>query len=69
MTGWPRRSATATAYTRPLWPVSVRARAAGRDLLGLDTGIGQDGVKRRGELPGPITDQEPEAGDAITQIH
>ena len=25
---------------------SVRARAAGRDLHGLDTGLGQDGVKR-----------------------
>jgi hypothetical protein len=49
--------------------VSVRARAAGRDLHGLDAGIVQDGVKRRGELPGPITDQEPEAGGAITEIH
>ena len=38
--------------------VSVRARAAGRDLHGLDAGSGQDGVKRRGELPGPVTDQE-----------
>ena len=46
--------------------VSVRARAAGRDLHGLDAGIGQDGVKRRAELTGPITDQEPEAGGAIT---
>src|ERR1700745_2018335 len=49
--------------------VSVRAWAAGRDLHGLDAGIGQDGVKRRGELPGPVTDQEPEADGAITEIH
>jgi hypothetical protein len=46
--------------------VSVRAWAAGRDLHGLDTGIGQDGVKRRAELTGPVTDQEPEADGAIT---
>jgi hypothetical protein len=49
--------------------VSVRPRAAGRDPHGLDAGIGQDSVKGRGELPGPITGQEPEVGDAITQIH
>ena len=29
----------------------------------------QDRVKRRGELPGPVTDQEPEVCGAITQIH
>ena len=49
--------------------ISVRARAPGRDLHRLDTGAGQDRVKRRGELPGPITDQEPEVRGAITQIH
>ncbi len=37
--------------------ISVRAGAPGRDLHGLDTGIGQDGVKRCGELPGPVADQ------------
>jgi hypothetical protein len=42
--------------------ISVRARAARRDLHDLDTGIGQDRVKRCGELSGPITDEEPEAG-------
>jgi hypothetical protein len=41
--------------------VSVRARAARRDLYGLDTGIGQDCVKRHGELPGPVAEQEPVA--------
>src|SRR5205085_346093 len=49
--------------------VSVRARVAGRDLHHLDPGIGQDCVKRLGELPGPVADQEPEARGAITQIH
>src|SRR5271167_4917569 len=48
---------------------TVRARAAGRDFHGLDTSIGQDCVKRLGELPGPVADQEPEARGAITQIH
>ena len=49
--------------------VSVRALAAGRALHDLDTGIGQDCVKRLGELPGPVAEQEPEAHGAITQIH
>ena len=26
-------------------------------------------VKRSGELPGPVADQEPEAGGAVTQVH
>jgi hypothetical protein len=46
--------------------IRVRARAPGRDLHDLDTGVGQDRVKRRGELPGPVTDLEPEAGGAVT---
>ncbi len=40
--------------------IRVRSRAARRDLHDLDAGAGQDRVKRRGELPGPIPDQEPE---------
>jgi hypothetical protein len=48
--------------------VSVRPQASRRDHR-LETRIGQDRVKRRGELPGPVTDQEPEAGCAVTQIH
>ena len=46
--------------------ITVRARAAGRDLHRLDTSPGQDRVKRRGELPGPVPDQEPETRGAIT---
>jgi hypothetical protein len=49
--------------------VSVRARAAGRDLHGLDAGIGKDGVERLGKLPGPVAGQELEAGGAITQMY
>ena len=49
--------------------VSVRAWAAGRDLHDLDTSIGQDFVKRLGELPGPVADQEPEARGAIAQTY
>jgi hypothetical protein len=44
--------------------VGVRARAPGRDLHRLDAGAGQDRVEGRGELPGPVADQEPEAGGA-----
>ncbi len=47
--------------------ISVRARAAGRDLHGLDTGPGQYCAERLGELSGPVADQEPEACGAITQ--
>jgi len=41
----------------------------GADIHDLDTSIGQDGVKRLGELPGPVADQEPEARGAIAQIY
>ena len=41
--------------------ISVRPWAARRDLHGLDTGAGQDRVKRLGKLPGPVPDQEPVA--------
>ena len=49
--------------------ISVRARPAGRDLHSLGTGVGQNGVKGRAELPGPVPDQEPEACGAIAWIH
>ena len=39
--------------------ITVRPRAARRDLHHLDTGVGQDRVKRSGELAGPVPDQEP----------
>ncbi len=48
---------------------SIRSRAARRDLHYLDAGIGQDCVKRRGELPGPVAGQEAKVRGAITQIH
>jgi hypothetical protein len=38
----------------------------GRDLHDLDTSPGDDGVKRRGELTGPVPDQEPETCGAVT---
>ena len=49
--------------------ISIRARAPGRNLHDLDASVGQDRIKRRGELPGTVTDQEPEACGTITQIH
>ncbi|HEY6315164.1 MAG TPA: hypothetical protein VIY52_30775 [Streptosporangiaceae bacterium] len=49
--------------------ISFRSWGAGRDLHGLYASIGQDRVKRLGELPGPVLDQEPEVGGAITQVH
>jgi hypothetical protein len=49
--------------------VSVRARVAGRDLHGLDAGVGQDCVERLGALPCPVADQVPEVRSAVTQVH
>jgi len=49
--------------------IGIRARAAGRDLRGLDTGAGQDCVECPGELPCPVTDQEPEIPGMIAGIH
>jgi hypothetical protein len=45
--------------------ITVRPRAARRDLHHLDTSVGQDRVKRSGELAGPVPDQEPETSGAI----
>ncbi len=41
--------------------IGIRAGALGRDLDGLDTGIGQDRVEGVGELPGPVANREPTA--------
>jgi hypothetical protein len=49
--------------------VCVRARTSGRDLHGFDAGAGHDRVERGGELPGPVTDQEPEVRGAVTEVH
>ena len=49
--------------------IGIRSRAPGRNLHGLDTGVGQDCVKRYGELPCPVADQEPEIPGAIAEIH
>jgi hypothetical protein len=48
---------------------TVRSRAVGRNPDYLDARIGQDGIKRRGELAGSISDEEPELGDAVAEIH
>ena len=48
---------------------SVRARASGWDLHGLDAGSGEDRVERVGELPGPVADQELEVCGAVAEVH
>jgi hypothetical protein len=35
----------------------------------VDTGVGQDSIERRGELSGAVSDEEPELGDAVAEIH
>jgi hypothetical protein len=40
--------------------VAVRPWTAGRELHDVDACIDQHGVERRGELSGPIADEEPE---------
>jgi len=47
----------------------IRARAPGRDFHGLDAGASQERVEARGELPGPVPDQESQVCGAIAEIH
>jgi hypothetical protein len=47
--------------------IGIRLRAPRRDLHDLDTSLGQDRVEGRGELPGPVPDQESEGRGAITK--
>ena len=49
--------------------IGIRARTPGRDVDRFDTIIGQDRVDRPAELPGPVADEEPEAGGAVTEVH
>jgi hypothetical protein len=48
--------------------IGIRSWISRRDLHGLDAGAGQDRVVRGGELPGPVADEEPEAGGAVTEV-
>ncbi len=48
---------------------AVRPWATRRNPDHADAHIGQDGVERRGELTGPVSDEEPELGEAIIEIH
>ncbi len=48
---------------------AVRARALGRDLDYLDTGIVQHGVERVRELSGAVADQKPELADVSAELH
>jgi hypothetical protein len=48
---------------------TVRLRATARNPDRLDARIGQDGIKRRCKLAGPISDEEPKFSDAIAEIH
>jgi hypothetical protein len=35
----------------------------------VDTGVGQDGIEQRGELPVPVPDQEPRSAPGIGKVH
>src|SRR5581483_3612879 len=48
--------------------ITVRSRAPRWDLHGLDTGISEYCVEGRGELSGPVPDQEPEGCGAVAQV-
>jgi hypothetical protein len=48
---------------------TVRPRTTRRNPHHADTHIGQDRIEGCGELTGPISDQDPELGDAIAKIH
>lgn len=51
--------------TNELRGVCVGLWDEGRDFHDGDGGVGEDGVKGCGELPGTVTDQEPELGCTI----
>jgi hypothetical protein len=49
--------------------ITVGSRTPWRDLHDLDTGVGEDGVERSGDLAGPVADQEPEVSGPTTEVH
>jgi hypothetical protein len=49
--------------------VGIHTGTPGRNLHRNDACIGEDRIERCSELPGPVTDHEPELGDAIAEIH
>jgi hypothetical protein len=55
--------------TYPALGISVRSRAARRDLHHLDPGTRQHRAECAGELPGPVPDQEPEPGGPLPRAH
>src|SRR5262249_28871298 len=48
---------------------AIRLRTTRRNPNYADADISEDRVERRGELTGPISDEEPELTDAIIKIH
>ena len=46
---------------------TVRPRATRRNPDHVDAHIGQDSVERRGELTGPVSDEDPELGEVIAE--
>ena len=48
---------------------AVLPRAPRRNLDHLDAYLDENSVERGGELAGPVADEKPELGDAITEIH
>jgi hypothetical protein len=48
---------------------TVRPRTTRRNPDHTDAHIGEDRIEGCGELAGPVSDQDPELGDAIAKIH
>jgi hypothetical protein len=48
---------------------TVRPQAPRRNPDDADAHVGEDSIEGRGELIGPISDEEPELSDAIAKIH
>jgi hypothetical protein len=53
----------------PAFCICVCPWAARRDPHHLDPGAGKHRVESLGELPGPVTDQEPKLASTLPQIH
>ena len=48
---------------------TIRPRTTRGNLDYADADVSKDSIKGRGELTGPISDEEPELSDAIAKIH
>ena len=62
-------SALTTAATVGQTGEAVRSRTARWEPHGADPGVSENGVERVAELTSSVTDEEPEGGGALVEVH